>query len=66
MYILINVVTTPFIYSYEKLSLYGSAKNVEISDLITDIETILENFSEEQNSIGDSVAILQGILNSVK
>ncbi|OXA61695.1 KICSTOR complex protein C12orf66 isoform X2 [Folsomia candida] len=50
---------------YEKLSLYGSAKNVEISDLITDIETILENFSEEQNSIGDSVAILQGILNSV-
>lgn len=52
--------------SYEKLSLYGSAKNVEISDLITEIEGISEKFSDEKSAVGESILIVKGIINSLK
>jgi hypothetical protein len=45
---------------------YGTAKNVEITELIADAEMMVEKFNDEKVAVGDSISILSGIVNSLE
>lgn len=55
-----------FFKSYERLSVFGTSKNVEIGDLISDLEVIYEKFRDEVKSMGSSACILGGILKTLQ
>jgi len=55
-----------FICSYERLSVFGTSKNVEIGDLISDLEVIYEKFRDEVRAMGSSAFILGGILKTLQ
>jgi len=56
-----------FYNSYEKLSVYGTHKNVDISDLTSEIEIVVDKFNSEKNSVGESsLSMLNAIMPTLK
>lgn len=46
--------------------MFGTSKNVEIGDLISDIEVIYEKFRDELKTVGTGASILGGILKTLQ